>query len=119
MGILLICLVAFGASMLTFFSGYGLGTILLPVFSFFFPLETAIAITAVVHLLNNIFKIFLVGKAVDRHVLIRFGIPSMIASFIGAMLLTRLVVISPLLYYEFAGGTYAVEPVKIIVGVIL
>lgn len=119
MEIILVCLVAFAASMLTFFSGYGLGTLLLPVFSLFFPLETAIAMTAVVHLLNNLFKIMLVGKAVDKGVLLRFGIPSMIASFAGALLLSRLVLSAPLFYYEQAGRQYAIEPVKIIVGVIL
>jgi hypothetical protein len=55
MEIILICLAAFLASLLTFFSGFGLGTILMPVFALFFPLEMAIALTGVVHLLNNLF----------------------------------------------------------------
>lgn len=54
--ILLIAVVAAGASLLTFFSGFGLGTMLLPVFLLFFPVDLAIAMTAVVHFLNNIFK---------------------------------------------------------------
>ena len=44
------------ASLLTFISGFGLGTVLLPVFSLFFDIEVAIAATAIVHLFNNIFK---------------------------------------------------------------
>ena len=59
MEIILICLAAFLASLLTFFSGFGLGTILMPVFALFFPLEMAIALTGVVHLLNNLFKMYL------------------------------------------------------------
>ena len=39
---LVICIVAFMASGLTFFSGFGLGTLLLPAFALFFPLEQAI-----------------------------------------------------------------------------
>ena len=56
MEIILLCLAAFLASLLTFFSGFGLGTILMPVFALFFPLEMAIALTGVVHLLSNLFK---------------------------------------------------------------
>jgi uncharacterized membrane protein YfcA len=51
----IICLTAFGASLLTFFSGFGLGTILTPVMIIFFPAQEAIALTGIVHLLNNIF----------------------------------------------------------------
>jgi len=38
-------------------SGFGLGTLLLPVFALFFPLPVAIAATALVHLANNFFKL--------------------------------------------------------------
>ena len=62
MEILIITLAAFATAILTFFSGFGLGTILVPVFAIFFPIELAIALTGVVHFGNNIFKIVLVGK---------------------------------------------------------
>ncbi|MCR4297043.1 MAG: sulfite exporter TauE/SafE family protein, partial [Elusimicrobia bacterium] len=51
---LIICAVALIASGLTFFSGFGLGTLLLPAFSLFFPIREAVALTAVVHALNNV-----------------------------------------------------------------
>ena len=41
------------ASLLTYISGFGLGTLLLPVFSLFFDIEVAIAATAIVHLFNK------------------------------------------------------------------
>ena len=53
MEIVIISIVALFASLLTFFSGFGLGTILMPVFAIFFPVEIAIALTGIVHLLNN------------------------------------------------------------------
>jgi uncharacterized membrane protein YfcA len=65
MEIALITLVALGASLLTFFSGFGLGTILTPFMAIFFPVETAIALTGIVHLLNNLFKFVLVRRHVD------------------------------------------------------
>lgn len=39
--IIIICLAAFLTSILTFFSGFGLGTILMPVFALFFPVDVA------------------------------------------------------------------------------
>src|ERR1043165_6089707 len=46
--IIFISIAAFLISILTFFSGFGLGTILTPVFMIFFPVEIAIALTGVV-----------------------------------------------------------------------
>ena len=87
MEIILICLAAFFASILTFFSGFGLGTILMPVFALFFPLEMAIALTGVVHLLNNFFKIYLVGKEANWGIVLKFGGTAVISALIGAWLL--------------------------------
>lgn len=82
-----IALVALAASFVTFFSGFGLGTILMPVFALFFDLPTAIALTAAVHLLNNIFKLVLVHQNIRYSLLFKFGIPALMASFAGAWLL--------------------------------
>ncbi|MEQ3690641.1 MAG: sulfite exporter TauE/SafE family protein, partial [Flavobacterium sp.] len=62
----IICIVSLLGSGLTLFSGFGLGTILLPVFALFFPVEIAITLTAIVHFLNNIFKLVLLGKYADK-----------------------------------------------------
>lgn len=92
MNILLIVIIiaAFVGSILTFFSGFGLGTILVAVFTVFFAPELAIAMTAIVHLFNNVFKLFLTYKNVNRIILVRFGVPSILASFIGAIVLMKL-----------------------------
>jgi uncharacterized membrane protein YfcA len=49
MTVVLIALAAFLASLLTFFSGFGLGTLLLAVMTLYFPVEAAVALTAIVH----------------------------------------------------------------------
>jgi uncharacterized membrane protein YfcA len=72
--IAVVALVALAAAVVTFFSGFGLGTILMPALAFFVPPEIAIGATALVHLANNIFKLGLVGRFADRRVLIRFGL---------------------------------------------
>ena len=78
--LIILCAAAFLTSLLTFFSGFGLGTILLPVFAIFFPVEVAIAITGGVHFLNNLFKLSLVGLNAEKEVVLRFGIPAFISS---------------------------------------
>ncbi len=119
MEILLICLVAFLAAILTFFSGFGLGTILTPVFMLFFPVELAIALTGVVHFFNNIYKILLVGKNADKKVLIRFGITAVVFSFVGAWLLLRIPDVEPLFQYRLFGKELTVYPVKFIISILL
>ena len=57
-----IVIVALCVSMLTLFSGFGLGTLLMPALAIFFPVPVAIAATAIVHLANNIFKVGLLGS---------------------------------------------------------
>ena len=85
MDYLIVCIAALVASGLTFFSGFGLGTLLLPTFVLFFPLPSAVAMTAVVHLLNNLFKLVLVGRHADKDVVVRFGAPAVVSAFVGAL----------------------------------
>lgn len=119
MEIVLIVVVAFVVALLTFFSGFGLGTILTPVFMIFFPVDLAIALTGVVHFFNNIFKLFLVGKNADKQVLIRFGIPAVIAAFAGAWLLLQISDLKPLFDYKLGEKTIEVYPVKFIIAILL
>jgi hypothetical protein len=86
----LIAVTSLIASFLTFFSGFGLGTILLPVFAIYYPLPIAIALTASVHFLNNLFKFSLVYKNINWKIAFKFGIPSLVAAFFGARALKNL-----------------------------
>jgi uncharacterized membrane protein YfcA len=119
MSYLVICSVACAASMLTFFSGFGLGTLLLPAFALFVPVEQAVALTAVVHLLNSMFKLLLVGRHADASVALRFGLPAIAAAFAGAWLLQRLAHGRPLLEGEVFGLTIEVAPLKLLMGLLL
>jgi uncharacterized protein len=119
MEILLISITAFLAAILTFFSGFGLGTLLTPVFMVFFPVEMAIALTGVVHLFNNIFKLVLVGKHANKEVLWRFGAPAVIFAFVGAWLLINLEDTEPVFQYSLMGNTFSVYQVKFLIAVLL
>ena len=116
---IIIIITAFLASGLTFFSGFGLGTILLPVFAIFFPVEIAVALTAIVHFLNNVFKFFLVGKSIDKSILWRFGIPAIISAFVGAFVLNYLSDLKPFHEYQLLGKTFQMTFIKIIIAALL
>lgn len=119
MEILLICIAAFAAAGLTLFSGFGLGTILMPVVAIFFPVPVAVAITAVVHLLNSLFKLGLLWRNVSERVLLTFGVPALLAAIPGALLLDYLSTLEPLFSYAPAGKEHAVMPVKLAAGILL
>ncbi len=116
---LVVCLVALLVSVLTLFSGFGLGTLLMPAFALFFPLPVAIAATAVVHLANNIFKVILVGKKADWGVVLRFALPGAAAAMLGAALLNLFAQVEPLASYSLGGQEYEITVIKLVIGVII
>lgn len=86
----LLVLAAFVGSLATFYSGFGLGTILLPVFALVLPAPTAIAATAIVHLANSLFKAALLRQAANWAIAWRFALFAVPASALGALALGAL-----------------------------
>lgn len=119
MTFIIVCATSLAASGLTLFSGFGLGTILTPVMAIFFPIEAAVAMTALVHFANNLFKLTLFAGKADWRVCLRFGLPAMAASFAGAGLLVWLSDLPPFFTYALFGRSLAVTPVKSIVGILI
>ncbi|MBI2852499.1 MAG: sulfite exporter TauE/SafE family protein [Chloroflexi bacterium] len=116
---IVISAVALFVSSLTLFSGFGLGTVLMPAFALFFPIPVAIAATAVVHLANNIFKVVLTGRNADWGVVIRFAITAALAAILGASLLIRLSGIPAVISYQIGEREFGVTAVKLVVGVLI
>ncbi|MFY0674352.1 MAG: sulfite exporter TauE/SafE family protein [Bacteroidia bacterium] len=119
MEFVIISIVAFATAILTFFSGFGLGTILTPVFAIFFPIDQAIALTGVVHFANNIFKLFLVGKSADLKTILRFGITAVIFAFIGANILLLISDLPPWYIYKIGDQEKVISPVKLVIVLLL
>jgi uncharacterized membrane protein YfcA len=119
MAYLSICLAAFLASGLTLFSGFGLGTLLLPVMALFFPVDLAVALTAVVHALNNLFKCWLLGRHADKGVVVKFGLPAILSAVVGARVLLYLSGLQPLFNYQVWGWEASVMPVKLAVACLM
>lgn len=117
--LLLVGAAAFAVACLTLFSGFGLGTLLLPAFALVFPVEVAVAATAVVHAANNAFKVALLRGHVEVGLLLRFGLPAVAASFVGGALLARLSGREPLLRWELGGVEGEVTPVRLVMGALV
>ena len=116
---IVVALAAAAASGLTLYSGFGLGTLLMPVFALFFPVETAVASTAVVHAANNAFKAAAVGRLADRAVVLRFGVPALCAAYAGASALGRLSRFEELAGYALGPLRASITPVKLTVGMLM
>lgn len=110
---------AFLFSGLTFFSGFGLATVLTPVFILFFPVPIAISLTAVVHFLNNIFKLFLVGRHSNIEVLLKFGLPAMLGAFFGSYALLAMTKQNFIINYQLFNHGFHVQFVNFIIGILI
>jgi uncharacterized membrane protein YfcA len=116
---LVISLVSVVVAALTFFSGFGLGTLLMPAFAIFFPIEVAIAATAIVHLFNNLFKVYLVGKNADTRTVISFAVPAAIFAMVGAWLLNYFTLLPALWTYSWGDKIFEITPVKMIIAILM
>ena len=119
MSYLLVCAVALLASGLTLFSGFGLGTLLLPAFALVFPVEIAVSATALVHLINNLFKLALVGRHANRRIVLALGLPAIPAAVAGAWVLTYLSGFPALASYDVFGRTASVTGVKLVIALLI
>ena len=119
MSFVFIALISLGASFLTLFSGFGLGTLLLPVFALFMPMEMAVAATAVVHAANNVLKAGLLGRLAEKKIVLIFGLPAIGAAYFGAKLLTSLSEMPTIFSYSLFGKVAIVTPLKLILGILI
>jgi len=117
---LIVALTAFVAAGLTLYSGFGLGTMLLPVFALFFPAEMAVVATALVHGANNVFKVSLLGRFADKEVVLKFGLPAIAAAILGAMTLGWFAQSDSALTIVVNETVFSkITPVKLIIGLLM
>jgi uncharacterized membrane protein YfcA len=119
MEFIVVSVVALFTSGLTLFSGFGLGTLLLPAFLIFFPAELAVAMTAIVHFLNNLFKLALLGRFANMQVVLRFGISAVLAALAGAALLFFVSDVEPMASYTLGGKTFHVTLIKLLMALLI
>ena len=119
MAYVVIALVSLAVSVLTLLSGFGLGTLLMPAFALFLPVTIAVAATAAVHFASNLFRITLLARRADWHIVAIFGIPAALAAALGAFLLAHLAHFAPLAAYRLGPFSAQVTTVKIVVGLLI
>lgn len=111
-------LAAFVASLLTFFSGFGLGTLLLPVFSLFFGPSVGVVFTAIIHFLNNIFKGLLLRRQMEVNTALRFALFAIPAAIAGSWCLFYLEDLAVISLYDAVLGNWAfqIDPLGLVIG---
>ncbi|MDF2500256.1 MAG: hypothetical protein K0Q77_970 [Anaerosporomusa subterranea] len=81
---IILILVTLVTSVITLFTGFGVGTIMMPVMALFFDVKVAIFLTAIVHFFNNMSRLALYRSEINWRIIQRFGIVSLIGAFIGS-----------------------------------
>ncbi len=115
-----VSLAALFAAGLTLYSGFGLGTLMLPVFALFFPAEVAVVATAMVHGANNVFKVSLLGRHADREVVLKFGLPAIVTAIFGAMALGWIAQSGSGITIEVnEKAMFEIKPVKLVIGLLM
>lgn len=115
----IIAVIVFITSGLTLYSGFGLSTVLMPILAVFFPITIAIGLTALIHLINNFFKLVLLWHDINWSVTWKFGTSAIIAAIAGSWVLISLSDLPILLSYKVVGKVAAITPIKMTVGILL
>ncbi len=76
----------FLVSTITLLTGFGIGTVLTPAFALFYDAKIAVFLVSIVHLANNVLKLGLFHRSLDKSVLKRFGLVSVVGALAGSLL---------------------------------
>ena len=76
----------------------------MPVMALFFPVDVAVSLTAIVHLLNNLLKLMMFARHAVRRVLIPFAATAIPSALLGSWLLIWLSGQEPLFTYQMFGA---------------
>ncbi len=76
--------VSLATSVVTLFTGFGVGTVLAPLMALYFDVKVAVFLAAIVHFFNNASRLYLYREYVDRGVFRRFGVISIVGAFLGS-----------------------------------
>ncbi|MBD3414833.1 MAG: TSUP family transporter [Candidatus Aminicenantes bacterium] len=79
-----IILITFVAAVFGTISGFGISTLMVPVILFFYPLPVTLLFVAIIHFAGDIWKIIFFKRGIRWKLILSFGIPGIIASYVGA-----------------------------------
>ena len=83
--LLLLLLTLISASIGTM-TGFGTSTIMVPILSLFFPIPQTLLFVGIIHWFGDIWKMLFFKKGLNMKLIVLFGIPGIIVSFLAARL---------------------------------
>ena len=83
-------LLVFFASLVSTMSGFGLATIMIPVLLLRYPLPETLLFVAIIHLMGDIWKLWLFRRGIKWKLILTFGALGIPATIAGATLVPRL-----------------------------
>lgn len=116
MDIILVSILTFITGIIGTVTGFGTSTIMVPLVLLFLPLPQTLLLVGIIHFFGDVWKIVLFREGLKWKIIMAFGIPGAIASFLGARLifslpeatLSRLLGMTLVLYaaYTFANPSF-------------
>src|SRR3990167_6050456 len=87
---ILLFFAAFASEVIGTMAGFGSSTIFLPLALLFVDFQTALVLVAFLHIFGNLGRISFFRHGLDKSLIIKFGIPSVILTIIGALLVSHI-----------------------------
>jgi uncharacterized membrane protein YfcA len=87
--VILISVLTLLASTVGTVTGFGTSTIMVPALLFYYPLPQVLLLVGIIHLAGSIWRMLFFPTGLRWKVLLLFGVPSIIASYFGAMLTSK------------------------------
>ena len=82
----MVALVSFAAGAIAAISGFGIGSLLTPLFAVWVGTKVAVAVVAIPHFVATAYRFWILRAHVDRRVLMSFGLTSAAGGLLGALL---------------------------------
>lgn len=105
MEIVILVLFTFIAATVGTTTSFGTATFMVPVLTFFYPLDVALLFTGIIHWFGNIWKMVFFHSGFRWKLILLFGLPGIVASYVGAMLVPD---ISETIVLRLLGGFFIV-----------
>lgn len=83
---LLLVLSTFIASMFGTFTGFGISTVLIPIFLLFFPPPVTLLMVGIIHWFNNVWRLLFFREGLIYRLILYFGVPGVLLGYTGARL---------------------------------
>ena len=84
--IIYIALLTMLASLIGTLAGFGISTIMVPILLTIFPFPQTLLLAGIIHWFNDIWKMILFREGIRWKLFLAFGIPGILASFLGSSL---------------------------------